>query len=127
MNKQDLILLKAQKIAAPHIERVNREMADVAHQMVQDQTEWIDKCMQDLMPPDIYDDDKALRNLEAVSAYVNRHGIRIIHIVDTHRIRIMVGERIYGEWKPVFTVDGEPIDFEKVGGMLDDGSAAQNN
>jgi hypothetical protein len=93
------------------MERLNTELGDIGKQIFIDQQQWVEKCMKDILPPDLYDDCIGLRNLEKVAAYVAKHNIRFIYMADTLRMRIMIGDQIYGEWKANLTVDGEPVSF----------------
>lgn len=106
----DWILGKADRVAS---ERLNYQLSDIGRQLAFDQQAWVDKCMKDIMPPGIYEDAKALRNLDKVKAYIDKHKIQIVHIPDRVAVRIMLHGQVYGEWIPTFTMDGEPVKFEK--------------
>lgn len=92
--------------------KLNENMSDIGRQIAADQMTWVDKCMKDILTPNLYEDAKKLRNLEAVAAYMTKHDIKLVHMPDTLRLRIMVRGQIYGEWKANLTVDGEPVNFK---------------
>lgn len=84
-------------------------VTDIGRQMMRDQTEWLDSVMKDILPPHLYETGKRQENLEELSAYVQKHDIRIIYIPDTIRIRVMVHGKPHAEFCPQFTVDGEQV------------------
>src|SRR6185436_415195 len=81
------------------MESLNEQMSEIGRQIAFDQQHWVDKCMKDILPPPLYDDCVHNRNHEAVAGYMNRNDIKLIHMADTLRIRIMIRGQIYGEWK----------------------------
>lgn len=97
------------------MDELNEAMSDIGRQIAADQQEWVDRCMKDLLPPNLYDDATHLRNLEAVAAYARKNDIRLVYMNDTLRLRIMVRDKIYGEWKANLTVDGDKVEFRPVG------------
>lgn len=96
-----------------HMENLNESMSDIGRQIAHDQIEWVDKCMKDLLPPNLYDDAKKMRNLDAVASYMQKNEIKLIHMQDTLRLRIMVRGQIYGDWNAQLHMDGEKIDIRR--------------
>lgn len=93
------------------MEALNEEMSGLGRQIAHDQQAWLDSCMKDILPPHLYEAARRQENLEELSAYVAKNGIRIVYLPDTLRMRVELRGRIYGEWKANLTVDGEPVNF----------------
>lgn len=96
---------------------VNEMLQDVSHKMADDQLQWLDERMKDLLRPDIYEKAKHDDCHEEVDEYFKSRRITITFIPDSMRIRIDVAGRQYAEFVPRFTIDGEPVELRPTGPM----------
>jgi len=104
------------------MEALNAEMSDLGRQIAHDQQDWLDSCMKDLLPPDLFEAARRLERLEDLAAYAQRNDIRIVYMPDTLRMRIMVRGKVYAEWKANLVVDGEPVEFKPDNNGVDSSS-----
>lgn len=106
------ILAKAEKILAHKFAAADEMVTDIGQKMMRDQTEWLDSVMKDILPPHLYEAGKRQENLEELAAYVQKHGIKIVFVPDSMRIRVMVHGKPHAEFAPQFTVDGKQVKIE---------------
>lgn len=99
----------AEKVLGYHCAEVQEEVQDLARRMLRDQAEWLDGVMKDLLPPELYEAGQRMERTEQISAYAQKHGIVVVFIPDTQRIRVMLHGKPHAEFVPVITVDGEPV------------------
>jgi len=92
-------------------EQLTEHLQDVSHKIVEDQAEWLDQRMKDILPPDIYDKARHDDCHQEVDDYFRKHNIRITFIPDSLRIRIDVAGQAYAEFVPQFTMDGVPVEM----------------
>lgn len=105
------ILAKAEKILAPAFAEANEMVTDIGRRMMQDQADWLDLVMKDLLPPDLYEAGKRQEKVAEIAAYAKKHGIAVVYIKDTLRIRVMLRGKVHAEFRPQLTVDGEPVNI----------------
>lgn len=92
-------------------EELKEMLQDTAHQIFKDQTEWLDKVMQDILPPKLYEAGKHGDCMDQIEEYLLKHKFKVIHIPDSYSIRIMCGDQIHSEFKAQLTVDGEKVEL----------------
>lgn len=100
------------KVADYHNKELQEMAKDVSRRMLEDQAEWLDAQMKDILPPRLYDYGKRGDKEQEIGEYLRKHNIRLIHIADAMAMRIMIGDRVHSEFRPQFTVDGEPVRIE---------------
>lgn len=102
-------ITKAIQIADYHLQELQEMAKDIGKQMMDDQAEWLDKQMKDILPPKLYGYGKRGQKEKEIGEYMAKHRIKLVHIPDSLVIRIMIGERVHSQFVPKFTVDGEPV------------------
>lgn len=103
-------LTEAAKVVGYHCKEVEEMAVDTARKMMRDQSEWLDSVMKDLLPPDLYKVGQTGEDPGGkIAEYVQKHGIEIVYIADSLRIRVMLHGKPYAEFVPTFTVDGEEV------------------
>lgn len=107
------ILAKAEKILKKHCAEADEMVTDIGRQIMKDQTEWLDTVMKDLLPPDLYEAGRNEEKVDEIAAYAHKHGISLVYIPDTLRLRVMLHGKVHAEFVPQLTVDGEPVRFFK--------------
>ncbi len=112
-------MAQAQKIVGYHCKEVEEMALDVGKRMMQDQSEWLDAQMKDILPPHLYEAGKMGDSEREIAAYVAKHGIRIIFIPDRMVVRVMIKDRVHSQFVPSFTVDGEPVELHQKQNPLD--------
>lgn len=100
---------QAERVLGAHCHEVQEMALDTAQKLVRDQCDWLDGVMKDLLPPDLYEAGRRMEREEEIGAYLTQHGISVVHIPDTHRIRVMLHGKTHREFVATFTVDGEPV------------------
>ena len=100
---------KAEKALKSRCAEMDEMVTDVGRQIMADQTEWLDGVMKDLLPPELYDAGKKLERQDDLKAYAQKHGIVVVFIPDTLRLRVMLRGKVHAEFIPQLTVDGEPV------------------
>lgn len=110
MNKQELDR-KINKAAAKATEELREMLQDVSHKIANDQRDWLDKMMCDLLPPNLYEAGKHGDNFEEIEEYLHKNNIKLIFIPDSYSIRIMIGENVHSQFITKLAVDDEPIDM----------------
>lgn len=100
------------RMAKKATEALRENLQGIAQNIARDQEEWIDRCMKDLLRPDIYEKAKHDDCREEVDEYFRKHRIKLTFIPDNMRIRIDVAGRQYSEFVPKFEIDGEPIELK---------------
>lgn len=108
-NANPRTIKEAEKVLGYHCAEVQEMAFDVARRMVEDQNAWLDGVMKDLLPPELYEAGKREEREEEIAAYLHKHGISIKFIPDTQRIHVLVRGHDTREFRPTFTVDGEPV------------------
>ena len=103
------VLQQAEKVLKKHCAEADEMVSDIGRQIMQDQKEWLDGVMKDLLPPELYDAGRKLERTEEVHAYAKKHGIVVVFIPDTLRLRVMLKGQVKAEFIPQLTVDGEPV------------------
>lgn len=103
---------QAEKALGYHCAEVQEAVLDIGRRIIRDQAEWLDGVMKDLLPPDLYEAGQRMERTEEISAYARTHGIVVVFIPDTQRIRVMLHGKPHAEFVPVITVDGEPVKRE---------------
>lgn len=99
----------------------NIEAQELAKQIAKDQADWIDGVMRKLVPPSLHrfitaegSDSKRLH--PRLKQFLHENRIQIAWVHD-HRIpcpRIIVNGQPLCEWKFSMSIDGRPVDVEKV-------------
>lgn len=102
-------LAQASKLASFHCKEVEAMALDTARKIHEDQATWLDGVMKDLLPPDLYEAGLKMDRQEEIAAYVQKHGIAVIIIPDTFRMRVMLRGKVHAEFQAQLTVDGEPV------------------
>lgn len=110
-DKLNRIMAKAEPILKAQMEEANEMLNDMAKKMFEDQAEWLDRVFKDLLPPDLYEAGKKLERTDEIAAYAKKHGIQVVYIPDTLRIRIMLHGKPKYEFVPQLTVDGEKVEI----------------
>lgn len=100
---------EAEKVLGYHCAEVQEMAQDVAQKIIRDQIEWLDGVMKDLLPPDLYEAGAVMEKEEEIKAYAFKHGIQVVFIPDTQRIRVMLHGKAHAEFVPTFTLDGGPV------------------
>jgi hypothetical protein len=96
-------------------ERIHEALADMAHKIANDQREWLDKQMEDLLPPELYRAGQHGDMEREIEAYLLKHKIKLIWIPDSQSIRIMVGDQIHSQFITKLALDDEPVEFKPTG------------
>ncbi len=102
-------MAQAAKIAGYHCKEVEEMALDTARRIAADQAEWLDGVMKDLLPPDLYAAGLKMDMQPALQAYAQKHGIVVVIVPDSFRMRVMVQGRVHAEFEAQLTVDGEPV------------------
>lgn len=103
------LLEKAEQIIKGKCAEMDERVADLGREIMEDQKTWLDAQMKDLLPPHLYEAGKRQENLEEIAAYVKKHGIAIVYVPDTLRVRIMLRGKPHAEFVPQLMVDGVPV------------------
>lgn len=121
--KKKVDMEKVMKIAAPIIQKrteaANEMVTGIAKQIIQDQQEWLDGVMKDLLPPHLYQAGKRDEMELEIGNYLHRHGIRIIFIPDRLVLRVMLGEKVHSQFVPKILCDGEEVHVKATGFVPD--------
>lgn len=127
MKKKPVDMDKVMKIAAPIIQKrteaANEMVTDIGRRIVQDQQEWLDGVMKDLLPPNLYEAGRRDEMELEIGNYLRRHKIKIIFIPDALVLRVMLGEKVHAQFVPKLLCDGEEIKVQATGFLPD---AAKN-
>jgi hypothetical protein len=105
-------MAQAAKISGHHCMQVEAMALDTARKIHEDQAEWLDSVMKDLLPPHLYEAAKKMELLNETEAYAKKHGIIVTLIPDTFRMRVMLHGKVHAEFQANLLVDGEPIKRE---------------
>jgi hypothetical protein len=110
------------KVARVATEKLNENLQGIAQEMAKDQSIWLNKIMQDILPPRLF--DAAIRGdlLDEVGEYLKKNHYQLVFIPDSLSVRVMRGTEVHAEFKSQFTIDGVPVDM-RPGGI---GSAGLN-
>jgi hypothetical protein len=112
----------ADKCARVATEKLNENLQGIAQEIARDQTIWLNRVMQDILPPRLFEAAKRGDLMDEVEAHLKKNGFKLVFIPDYLRIRIMKGDDVHAEFVPQLTLDGEPISMTP-GGI---GSAGLN-
>ncbi len=105
-------MAQAAKVAGYHCKEVEEMALDTARQIHQDQAEWLDGVMKDLLPPELYEAGKHMDREPEIAAYAKKHGIAVVIVPDSFRMRVMLNGKVHAEFKANLTVDGEPVKID---------------
>lgn len=110
------------------IEECDNEMRGMAGQISQDSSEWMDRVMKVILPPDIYDKAMRLEDLDYLHNYFHANQISLVQIPDTLRWELRVKGKLISSFRPIITAHGEPVERKKLpGGFLPDSGDLTSN
>lgn len=99
----------------------NIEAQELAKQIAKDQADWIDGVMRKMVPPSLHQfitaegsDSKRLHPRLKAFLHSNRIQIAWIHDQGIPCPRIVVNGQPVCEWKLSLSIDGRPVDIDKV-------------
>jgi len=118
MNNIPRKLEKAMEKLSPQLQskmaEANEMVLDIGHRLMRDQVEWLDKQMQDLLPPNLYAAGLEGQCESLIAQYMEQHKIRIIFVPDRLVLRIMLGDKVHSQFVTQLAVDGEKVDWDVV-------------
>lgn len=103
------VLKAAEPIIKKRTAEANEMVTGLGQQIIQDQAEWLDTVMRDILPPHLYAMGQRGESWKELEDYISQHAIRIIFIPDHLAMRVMIGERVHAQFIPRLLLDGEPV------------------
>lgn len=103
------------KEAQKRTEELRGHLQDVSHKIKNDQDDWLDGVMKDILPPRLYESGKREELTEEIEAYLKQHGFSLVFVPDSLGIRLMRHGNVHAEFRTGFKIDGEPVQFQLSG------------
>lgn len=99
----------ADKAAKYATEQLHENLQGIAQDIASDQALWLDKIMQDILPPRLYEAGRHGDLMEEIEAWMKSNKFKLVFIPDSLGIRVMRGDQVHAEFKTQLSMDSEPV------------------
>lgn len=106
---------KMDREARKRTEALHEHLEDIGQKMARDQHAWLDKVMQDILPPKLYEAGKVGDMENEIHEYLSRHKFQVVWVPDSCSIKVIRDGNLHAEFKTELTLDGDPIDSSPTG------------